>query len=109
VLTLLVGDTAGSYGIRRLVPSLHVYDVFDHAFPSSCVAYWSSLSGLAVLASVTLDSDDISSSHVAVDIVRRLYRLAISRIVLFYLQTFEHYFCVNHQHHRYKHVCTTLF
>jgi len=56
VLTLLVGDTAGSYSIRILVPSplLHVYDVFDHAFPSSHVAYRSSLSGLTVLASVTL-------------------------------------------------------
>ena len=68
VLTLLVGDTARSYGIHLLVPSplLHVYDVIDHAFPSSYVGYWSSLSGLTVLASVTLDSDDTSSSPVAV-------------------------------------------
>ena len=38
-----------------------------------------------MLASITLDSDDISSSPVAVDIFRHLHRLAIFRIVLFYL------------------------
>jgi len=43
------------------------------------------VSDLTVLASVTLDSDDISSSSVAVDIFRRLHRLAIFRIVLFCL------------------------
>ena len=44
ILTLLVGDTAGSYSTRLLMPSpsSHVYDVFDHEFPSSYVAVWSS-------------------------------------------------------------------
>jgi len=98
--------------IAYTVGSLHVYDVFDQALlrhpspcavaprlrrfrsriPSSYVAVWSLLSGLTVVASVTLDSDDVRSFRVTVVIVRRLHRPAIFRIVLFYLQTFEQCF-----------------
>ena len=83
------------------------YSTTYHSRRSSYVAHWS----FAFRSDgVTLDSDDISSSHVAVVIVRRLHRLAMLRIVLFYLQTFEHYFCVNHHHHHRRHrVCITLF
>jgi len=109
VLTLLVGDTAGFYGIYAVAvaPRLRRFRPRVPVIIRRCL--WSSLSGLTVLASVTLDSDDISSSPVAVVIVRRLRRLAISRIVLFYLRTFEHNFCVNHHHHCHHRVCTILF
>ena len=60
-----------AYG--RVAPRLRR---FRPRIPSSYVAVWSLLSGLTVVASVTLDSDDVRSFRVTVVIVRRLHRPA---------------------------------
>ena len=116
----------------RTIGSFHVYDVFDQAFlrhpspcavavaprlrrfrpriPSSYVAVWSLLSGLTVVASVTLNW--LRWRPFISRICRHCTTLASSSnipyCIVLLTDIWTNVFCVNH-HHRHHRVCTTLF